>query len=205
MAQYLLLARHASTANEYRGRYVGRTDVALGKRAMEELPSLRERVKPRRPGVIRTSPLRRCRESAADLGGALGLEAQVDEDLREFDFGRWEGRAFEEIQASDPEAVSRWAACDPDFAPPQGERLGDFLARAHAAAERLAGDPAEAVLAVTHGGVIRAALCHLLGLDFHRQLAFDVRPAGLVVVRLHGRIGVLEELWNPPNGRDAGG
>ena len=205
MPQDFLMARHASTGAEFRGRYLGRTDVPLGGGAREELSFLAERVAPRRPGRLWSSPLRRTRESAEILGEALGLGVEVDADLREYDFGRWEGQTFDAIRTSDPEAVNRWAACDLDFAPPGGERLGDFLARVGAVIGRLTDDANQVVLAVTHGGVIRAALCRLLGLDIERQLAFDVRPAGLVAVRLYGETGVLEELWNPPNGAGAGG
>jgi broad specificity phosphatase PhoE len=118
----------------------------------------------------------------------------VDPDLREIDFGRWEGKTFSEIRDSSPAEIARWARFAPDFAFPGGESLRDFLGRVRRAADRLAADEAETVLAVTHGGVIKAMLCHLLGLDSRRYVAFEIAPASLTVVRLFEGKGVLSEM-----------
>ncbi len=41
------------------------------------------------------------------------LPVEIDDDLREIDFGRWENRRFEEVSAAEPELVGRWAAFAP--------------------------------------------------------------------------------------------
>ena len=119
---------------------------------------------------------------------------EADADLREIDFGRWEGKTFSEIRDSSPEEVERWARFAPDFAFPGGESLRDFLDRVRRAADRLAADEAETVLAVTHGGVIKAMLCRLLGLEPSRYVVFEIAPASLTVVRLFEGKGVLSEM-----------
>ncbi len=139
-------------------------------------------------------------ETAEAVAAALGLTVEADPDLREIDFGRWEGRTFEEIQQSDPQAVSDWATRPAEFAFPGGEAVRDFVARVGRAADRLAADPAEAVLAVTHGGVVRVAICHLLGLAVENYLLFDVRPACLAAVELFDGKGVLIGLDNSCSG-----
>ena len=137
-------------------------------------------------------------DSTEIVAGAAGLDFEEAPDLREIDFGRWEQMTFEEISASEPELVDRWAAWDEDFAFLEGESLRDFSERVRRAAERMVGDAASRILAVTHGGVIRAMICHLLGLSMSQYLLFDVRPASLTTIQVFDGRGVLMELRNPP-------
>jgi broad specificity phosphatase PhoE len=125
------------------------------------------------------------------------LPSQLDLDLREIDFGEWETRTFAEAAADNPPLVDRWAAFDPDFAFPGGEAVSDFLCRIRTAADRLAGDTAQTVLAVTHGGVIRAMICYLLGLEPRQYVVFDVPYAALVVIDLLDGKGVLAAIERP--------
>jgi alpha-ribazole phosphatase len=147
------------------------------------------------PGRFFASPMTRCRETVR----ALSPEQAVafDDDLREIDFGQWENRSFDELAAERSDLVEKWKARAPDFAFPGGESLAGFLDRVHRAADRLAREDAETVLAVTHGGVIRAKLCHFLGLEPWRHVLFDLGYAALAVIRLFGEKGVLVALDSP--------
>jgi broad specificity phosphatase PhoE len=137
-------------------------------------------------------------ETARLVAQETDLPLETDDDLCEMDFGEWEGKTFEEIRASDPNAVDRWAAYSPDWQPPGGESLRHFRLRAHGAIDRLSADPGSVTVAVTHGGVIRAAICHLLGLEPKRYLLFDVQPASVTTIRLFDGKGVLHEMRNVP-------
>jgi alpha-ribazole phosphatase len=195
MADYLYLVRHGSTGSARDGRYLGRTDApldAVGRRQVEALAVLLR--SKRRCGRCVCSPLRRAAQTAEILRSATARVAEVDPNLREIDFGRWEGKTFSEIRDSSPEEVARWARFAPDFAFPGGESLRDFLDRVRRAADRLAADEAETVLAVAHGGVIKAMLCRLLGLDPRRYVVFEIAPASLTIVRLFEGKGVLSEM-----------
>jgi len=139
------------------------------------------------------SPLLRTRETAEIALGAADA-CDIDSDLREIDFGRWEGTGFTEIAAIDPAAVEHWAALDEDFAFPGGESIGDFSKRIGAVAGRIAADPAGTVVAFTHGGVIRFLICRFLGLEDRHYLLFDVRPGSLSEISLERGKGVLTRL-----------
>ncbi len=119
------------------------------------------------------------------------LKIEIDPALREIDFGRWENCRFEDLKVAEPALVDRWAAFEFDFAFPGGESLRGFLDRVAAAADRMAHDPADTVLAVTHGGAIRAIICHLLGLDPRNYVLFEVEYAAAVVLHLFDGRGVL--------------
>jgi broad specificity phosphatase PhoE len=133
----------------------------------------------------------RARETAASALGPHGPHLVIDAGLREVDFGRWEGLTFEQARYDDQAAVDRWAAGDPDFAFPGGERFTDFLDRVHGAGSRLVAEAGDTVVAFTHAGVIRHLICHFLGLPWRNYVLFDVHYASLAVIELFEGKGVL--------------
>jgi len=193
--QKILLARHAATGPEYRGRFIGTADVPLSASGPAEVARLAQALAPFAPAVTWCSPLLRARQTVELLAGQAEIGAiRQDHDLREIAFGRWEKMTFVEIAARDPELVQRWAAWSEDFAFPEGEAVADFLARTGAVAQRLAARPEDTILVVAHGGVVRALLCHFLKLPPQHYLLFDIKPARLTTIDLFPEGGVLTGL-----------
>ena len=191
MAERLILIRHGDLGIHRRGRYIGRTDAPLSHEGRRQAAALAGPLVLLPDGAsILVSPLCRARETA-ELALGRGNNFAVDPDLREIDFGRWEGMGYAEILAADPAAVDRWAALAEDFAFPDGEGIGNFRKRIAAAAGRIAADPAGTAVVVTHGGVIRFLICHFLGLPDRAHLLFDVQPASISEIRIDGGKGVL--------------
>jgi alpha-ribazole phosphatase len=190
--QRLILVRHAQIVERHRGQLIGSTDVAIDPAGERVARALSPRIGRLRPQVGYCSPKQRCRQTAAIV--APGLALHVDADLREIDFGDWETRVFADVVAQDSRLLERWSAFDLDFAFPGGERIGDFWERVKAAADRLMRAEAETVLVVAHGGVIRAMLCHLLGLAPRHYVAFRVSYLATAVVDLYDGKGVLTSL-----------
>ena len=192
MATRLLLLRHARIEARYVGRMVGATDLPLDPAGEAQARGLAARVRGWGPQACYCSPLQRCRQTAAAI--VPDLPPQMDADLREIDFGAWETRTFAEAAGNNPSLVDRWAALSPDFAFPGGEGVAGFLRRVQDAAQRLVDAEAQTVLAVTHGGVVRTMICHLLGLEPRHYVAFDVPYCGLAVIDLLDGKGVLAAL-----------
>jgi alpha-ribazole phosphatase len=195
MATRLLLLRHAPIAARYVGRMIGATDIPLDPAGEAQARTLAERLTRWTPQTCFCSPMQRCRQMASAV--APDLPPHVDTDLREIDFGQWETRTFAEAVGDNPSLVDRWAAFSPDFAFPGGESVGGFLCRVRSAAERLVHSEAQTVLAVTHGGVVRSMICHLLGLEPQHYVAFDVPYSALAVIDLFDGHGVLAGLERP--------
>lgn len=192
MAKKLLLARHCETGPDYYGRFVGSSDIGLGPAAPEQAVRLAGVIETYRPDITFCSPLQRARLTAEMVAADTSLgEIITETDLREVDFGRWEGLTFAEIARGDSELVKRWSAWSPDFAFPDGELTADFLARIQQVGERLAACEEETVLVIAHGGVVRALICHLLGLAVSNYLLFDIQPARLTVIDCFSEGGVL--------------
>ncbi len=142
---------------------------------------------------ILCSPLLRARETAGIVLGADDAFV-IDDDLQEISFGRWESMSFTEIVAADPAVVDGLASIDEDFTFPGGESIGAFRTRIANAAGRIAADPAETVIAFTHGGVIRLLICLFLGLELRHYFLFDVRPGSISELSLDDSRGVLIRL-----------
>jgi len=194
MAQQLLLVRHAALAAEHKGRYIGATDVPLGPSGLEQSRALAHLLALKKPLKCFCSPSVRARQTAQAISEYMSLPTQVDDDLQEVDFGQWEGKKFDEIAAGYPDEVKQWAEHFEDFTFPGGESVEAFMERVRRAADRVAHDPAETVLAVTHGGVIRHMICHFLGLEPWRYILFDVQYSTCATVRLFNGKGILTGL-----------
>lgn len=176
------------------GRLIGSTDAPLAPVGVAEAEGLRPWLSLFRPRACVCSPLRRASQTAEILCRSQGIERwREDPDLREVDFGEWEGLTFEQASAADPARAAAWAAWAPDFGFPGGETIAGLTARVRRAAHALA-QAGDILLVVTHGGVIRLMLCEFLGLESRAYLSFDIRPAGLTVLDVDNGRGVLAGL-----------
>ena len=155
------LLRHAATEWNALGRMQGRTDVPLSEAGRAQARSWRIPAS-LQPARIVSSPLVRAVETARILGG--GPPRSVPE-LIEMDWGVWEGRTLASLRAELGEAFERNAARGLDFRPPGGESPREVLQRLRGWLARVPRGPAGPLVAVTHKGVIRAALVAATGWD----------------------------------------
>jgi len=119
-----------------------------------------------RPAVVLSSDLARARDTAAPLADAAGVVLRVDVRLRELDLGAWQGLTVEQARERFPDQHAAWRA-GVDVPRGGGETYQQAGQRAVAClAEALTGlGPAGVLVAVTHGGTARGALCVLLGVQ----------------------------------------
>jgi broad specificity phosphatase PhoE len=125
------------------------------------------------------APELRTRQTAA----WFGADAQVDEALRDCDWGRWHGVSIKSLQNAEGAALHAWLE-DPHATPHGGESVTQLCERVAVWLSSLQTTP-EHVVAVTHPSVIRAALIHVMrGSAFHD---IDVEPLSAVELRFTGR------------------
>ena len=129
---------------------------------------------------IVSSPLRRCREFAQELADSSGLPLRIDEGWREMSFGDWEGQLRDELFQREGERIAAFYKDPENCAPPNGESAGQLQQRVVEAYQRALDESSgERVLIVTHGGVIRALLTHVLSMPLPRMFTLDVPYACL--------------------------
>jgi broad specificity phosphatase PhoE len=136
----LLLVRHGETDWNAAGRLQGHTDRPLNEHGRRQSRRLAERLEGDGIAAIYASDLARARETAEIVGERLRLTVAVDPDLREKNWGTWEGLTSEE-------------RLHVEFA---GETTEEHRERVLRAVRRIAErHPGERVLVVTHGGSLR--------------------------------------------------
>lgn len=166
--------RHAPvTENE--GRIYGAADMNCVTDDTAAFAGLADLL-PERARLV-TSHLKRTHQTA-DAIRAAGLalpEPLVEPDIGEQSFGAWQGKHHAELQTDEAFTGHHFWLCPGHFRPPGGESFADLIARAAPAIERLSdAHPDGDIVAIGHGGTIRAALALALGLDAEGALAFTI-------------------------------
>ena len=177
----LVLVRHAEPEESSRGRCYGSLDVGLSPAGRTEAARLAAQLERVELDAVYASPRTRARDTAAAVALGHGLEVVVDDDLRELDFGSFEGRTYEEIERSEPELFRAWMEAPTSVRFPGGESYADLRVRATGALDAIRRAHSTA-LVVTHGGVIRAGLATWLELPDHAVFRLGQSYCGVTVV-----------------------
>jgi probable phosphoglycerate mutase len=157
-----LLLRHGQTALSAERRFAGRSDTPLTDAGARQAAAAAGKLAARGIDVIVTSPLQRARRTAEAVAGLTGAPLQVENDLIEADFGKWDGLAFAEAAAQWPDEMAAWLA-SADAAPPGGESFATAARRVLGALDRLlAAHPCRTVLLVSHVTPIKTLVCRAL-------------------------------------------
>jgi alpha-ribazole phosphatase/probable phosphoglycerate mutase len=177
----LILLRHTEPEEDSRGRCYGRLDVGLSPSGLEHAERLAYELADQPLGAVYSSPRRRALDTAARIAAGHGLVSEVDDRLRELDFGDLEGRRYEEIERSEPELFRAWMETPTEVSFPGGESYDDLRIRAVAACDEIRRRDACA-LVVTHGGVVRAAVAEWLAIPAAAIFRLDQSYGGLTIV-----------------------
>jgi probable phosphoglycerate mutase len=123
------VVRHGETDWSAAGRHTGTTDLALNAQGRDAANRLGDLLAGERFALVLTSPLARARETCQLAG--FGDSAEDEPDLREWDYGEYEGITTAEIRKTRP----GWTAFGGGF--PGGETLGELATRLDRVVERL--------------------------------------------------------------------
>jgi broad specificity phosphatase PhoE len=198
----IYLLRHGSVVKAETRRFLGHLDVPLSPLGEYQSAFQAQRLRAEPFAAVFSSDLSRARRTAEIIAAPHGITPVVVPALREMNMGRWDGLTGEEIGEREPAAFRAWMSGVGEFAFPEGESLGDLLARAWSAFETIVADQAGRTIAVVaHGGTNRVLLCHALGIPLGRILALgqdygsltvlEHRDGGWGLVRLNEAPGVL--------------
>jgi broad specificity phosphatase PhoE len=185
----LCLARHGDTDWTDSHRHTGRTDLPLNQRGEEHAGHLRRRLQQFSFVQVFTSPLQRAAKTC-ELAG-FGAVAEVDPNLLEWDYGRFEGKLTAEIVHERPGWELYRDGC------PAGELPGDVAGRADRFIARVRAIPGD-VLVFSSGHIIRMIAARWLGLPPAAGRGFFCGPASVGILGFeHGRREEpIVQLWN---------
>jgi len=175
----IYLIRH--TAVQAPGICYGHYDVPLADTFAAEAAQLRTKLPPP-PSQVFSSPAQRC----LALAQTVATEITPDERLREMHFGTWENRLWQDLPPTETEP---WMADYVTLAPPSGETFGAVQQRAAAFLTDLTATAVEEpTLVFTHGGTIRALVCHCLEIPLCNAFQLQIDYASVSKLQLqHGR------------------
>ena len=165
----LILIRHAETEANAGRIWHGSLDAPLTKRGEIQAAATAKRVAELRHlhqfDAFYVSPLGRTQRTAAHIAETIDMHPIIEDDLREFHLGDWEGRTLLDLHENE-DLWGVWAK-DPTFAPPNAESPLTFGTRAVNIIQTLAERHVdETVLIVTHGGVVGNVLSNWFGNGF---------------------------------------
>jgi alpha-ribazole phosphatase len=188
----MLLVRHGETIWNHTSRYQGHTDIELSETGRNQAKLLAAELKKEKVKAVYSSDLKRAYETAAILASLHNLPVQVTEQLREINFGEWEGLTYQEIMEKYKDLASEWYQYPGKVRLPGGENFEELKGRAYSAALDLMyqNDPGT-IIVVAHGGTIRAIICGILDIDLNH--AFQIRQdnTALNIIDYHPENGYI--------------
>jgi probable phosphoglycerate mutase len=181
----ILLVRHGQNDWVKKRRLAGWTPgIQLNDEGRQQAEALSERLAHLPVKAVYSSPLERCRETAAIVAERHGLPVEVIEDLGEVRYGEWQGKKLKKLTALKRE----WHAVQYSpgrFRFPAGESFLEVQLRAVAALEALGGRHANEVIVVfSHADVIKLALAHYLGLPIDLFQRLTIATASISALAL---------------------
>jgi len=163
----LIFVRHGETPWNVTLQYQGQGNVPLNERGQEQARRAAERLRRFEVAALYSSDIVRAWQTAEIVGAALGRTPVAMPELREIDVGQWEGHTPEELYRRFPDHMAEYKRDPARTVRIGGESYAQLQARALVALTYLqeTHQQGETIVAVSHGGTIRALLCHVIGLD----------------------------------------
>jgi probable phosphoglycerate mutase len=182
----LYMVRHGQTAASRENRFSGSSDPPLTAVGEAMAQAFARAYASLTWDAIYTSPMLRTRQTADALYRLAGVQATVEDGLKEVDYGEWEGLRQEEVKERWPQAFEYWADDVASRGTPGGETAFHVAARAMRVVEGIRSRHERGnVLLVSHKATLRVITCALLGLDvrlFRERIAQPVAAVTMFVV-----------------------
>jgi len=159
----IILVRHARTFWNDQGKYGGHTDVGLDELGREQIRKVAQRLKKYAVKAVYTSDLQRAYETAWAIAKTHNLPVERFCDLREINFGQWEGKTYQEIVQEDQKIMESWLKDPFNTCIPEGETMSEMQKRVcRCLLEIVQKHPEETVVVVTHAGPIWTIISYIL-------------------------------------------
>ena len=174
------LLRHGEV--EGKPCFRGHTDEPLSDVGRQQILSALDNYK---TDVVISSPLKRCAEIANEWSKQNNIPLTEKNDFMEINFGDWDGLTPDEIKITHEEELNNFWNNPVQNTPPNGETLLDFQTRVIRGWDSLIKDNKNKnILLVTHGGVIRMIIAHVLSIPLEKLLSIESPLASMSRIRI---------------------
>jgi broad specificity phosphatase PhoE len=181
----VILVRHGETQANRERRFIGRYNDVLTEVGQVQAGQLADSLALLPVAALYTSPLQRASDTARPIAARHGLDVQVEDALRECDFGLWDGLNRAEIVARSPGDAQLFAAWQRDttITPPGGESIYAMHMRVSAALEHLRrAHLDQTIVLVSHVGPIKTLLCEALAMPTSSLFRFFLDLASISMI-----------------------
>ena len=161
----IILARHGETEWNVAEVFRGQIDIDLSEAGVKQAELLAGYLSTSTIEAIYSSPLKRALKTAEIIANPHKLEVNVEPDLIDFNFGRWQGLSHEAVKEKYGELYTTWIAHPEQVRMPGGETLEDVRKRVIRVIDKVIKKHKGTIIIVGHRVVNKVMLCALLGLD----------------------------------------
>jgi alpha-ribazole phosphatase/probable phosphoglycerate mutase len=187
----LILIRHGETDYNRENRFLGHTDIGINETGREQAERLKEILSEEDIGEVYCSDLKRCRETAEIID--FGKEIEFSENLREMNFGEWEGKKWKEVLAAGKDEFASWREDWINRPVPGGESFRDMSGNVISEIERIKNGSGK-IAVVTHGGCIRTVIGHYLMNSLEKSWHFQVDNGTICRISFSDNYVILKSL-----------
>jgi|AntRauTorcE11898_2_1112593.scaffolds.fasta_scaffold00018_48 alpha-ribazole phosphatase len=186
---YIYLIRHGQTDANVNKIYQGNANVPLNEKGKEQAKIVAWRFESYPIQSLYTSDLERALDTARSINHYHDLKLNIEKDLQEISLGEWQGKTRAEVEKDYGDFIRQRQEKNDIYttAVPGGESYQTLEKRAVAILNKIVEkEGSEHVAVVTHGGVIKAIIGHILDLPHKKRNAFDIYNASITVLKYSG-------------------
>ncbi|MBB5335020.1 alpha-ribazole phosphatase [Pectinatus brassicae] len=168
MLTKIILIRHGQTTWNIEGRFQGQSDVELMPEGIEQAQKLADSFPLTTLDAVYCSDLKRTRCTAKIIADKFNLPLNTTAQLREMNFGKWEGMFFDDINKKWPNAINNFFADPLSITIPDGETFSQVQNRAIDAIDNIiSNNSGNTIAIVAHGAINRTILSYAANIPFN--------------------------------------
>lgn len=191
----LLLVRHGVTEYNTLHKIQGHTDIELSEKGFLQVEKVGERLAGEKIDTVFSSDLARAVSTANAAISGHDLIIKETPEIREMNYGLAEGMTYTELKESYPEIANSIFNFHVGISFPEGETFEDFAGRSASFLDSLSEyKEDQTILIVSHGGVIKSMVCHLLGIEQTNWPKIRIDNASLSIVDTYEKRVILSLL-----------
>jgi len=169
------LLRHGETDWNKNFKIQGQLDIELNEKGVKDSIKTAEFISNfnTKIDMVISSPLQRSKFLTKEISKRFKLEPVYFDELKELDFGVWEGLSFDEVRQKYPDDLKKWIYEPQSAKIPEGESLSDLQNRVKKVIGFIKKENKENFVVVGHGVVNRIIILNLLGLPLGKYRVFE--------------------------------
>lgn len=197
MVTELFLIRHGETKWNRELRFQGHADLELNQRGLEQAQITAHFLAEHRFDRFYSSDLKRAGQTAEVLAAPHNLPVSARKDLREINYGDWEGQTYRQLWEQEPQSLEKWSQDPSAIKPPGGETLPDFQLRVVNFFFSLIKESAgKRIVVICHGGTLMVYLAYILQMPLKLCNRFQFDHLGISRIIVYEQNPIISMLNN---------